>query len=58
MITEAKNTPLELVLTQTDKADLIKLIIEIEQINSANPKDARYQINQVILDSIPNYVFI
>ena len=58
MITEAKNTALESVLTQTDKTDLIKLIIEIEQINTVNPKDARDQINQVMLDRIPNYVFI
>lgn len=58
MITEAKNTALESVLNQTDKLELIQLTIEIEQINSANPKDAREQINQVMLDRIPNYVFI
>ena len=58
MTTEQTNTPLQSALDQMSKADLIRLVIEIEQINTANPKDIRDQINQVMLDRIPNYVFI
>jgi hypothetical protein len=58
MKTEQNNAPLQLALDQMGKPDLIRLVIEIEQINSINPKDGREQINQVMLDRIPNYVFI
>jgi hypothetical protein len=55
---EQTNAPLQLALDQMGKSDLISLVIEIEQINSINPKDNREQINQVMLDRIPGYVFI
>lgn len=58
MVTEQINAPLTAALSQMDKGDLISLIIEIEQINTAHPKDATDQINQIMLDRIPNYVFI
>jgi hypothetical protein len=58
MTTEEKNTPLERALNEMPKSELITLIMEIEQINVKNPKDAREQINQIMLDRIPGYVFI
>lgn len=58
MITTETNTPLEKALNEMPKTELISLIMEIELINVNNPKDAREQINQIMLDRIPGYVFI
>lgn len=58
MTIEETNTPLERALNEMPKSELITLIMEIEQINVKNPKDAREQINQIMLDRIPGYVFI
>lgn len=58
MTTEETNTPLERALNEMPNSELITLIMEVEQINVKNPKDAREQINQIMLDRIPGYVFI
>lgn len=58
MTTEETNTPLERALNEMPNSELITLIMEIEQINVKNPKDAREKINQIMLDRIPGYVFI
>lgn len=58
MTTEETNTPLERTLNEMPNSELITLIMEVEQINVKNPKDAREQINQIMLDRIPGYVFI